>query len=288
MINQSLENPLVAVSVRVYQMLLAAYPTRFQQEYGPHMLQVFRDCCLQTVLQGGRSGLARLWAVTLLDVVQSAVSEHARKEIEMKKEMKPEDVRMAGWALMIGAAVFAIALLVGYMADAFNNDLWMLPSILIPFLCMPLMLVGILAMRSRYGEKVGGVAKNILLITAVLGTITSVAGIFLAGVNEAWLLVYTGPAILFTGLTLFGVAALYKKPLPRWNSLPLLAGLWYPIFFFPQSQLSILVTGKPYIETVSDLPDVLITALIMLQSGALFMLGYILKSDVPEEMVAAT
>lgn len=288
MINQSLENPLVAVSVRVYQMLLAAYPTRFQQEYGPHMLQVFRDCCLRTVLQGGRSGLARLWAVTLLDVVQSAVSEHARKEIEMKKEMKPEDVRMAGWALMIGAAVFAIALLVGYMADAFNNDLWMLPSILIPFLCMPLMLVGILAMRSRYGEKVGGVAKNILLITAVLGTITSVAGIFLAGVNEAWLLVYTGPAILFTGLTLFGVAALYKKPLPRWNSLPLLAGLWYPIFFFPQSQLSILVTGKPYIETVSDLPDVLITALIMLQSGALFMLGYILKSDVPEEMVAAT
>jgi hypothetical protein len=287
MISQHAELPIVAFSVRVYKMLLAAYPTRFQQEYGPHMVQVFRDCCLRAVRQGGRSGMARLWAVTLLDVVQSAVSEHARKEIEMKKEMKPEDVRMAGWALMIGAAVFAIALLAVYIADAFNADLWFLPTILIPFLCMPLLLVGMLALRSRYGEKVGGVAKNILLITAVLGTITSVAGIFLAGVNESWLLIYTGPAVLFTGLTLFGVAALYKKPLARWNSLPLLAGLWYPIFFFPQSQLSILVTGKPYIETVNAFPAALIMALIMLQSGALFMLGYILKSDVPEEMVAA-
>jgi hypothetical protein len=286
MISQHAELLIVAFSVRVYKMLLAAYPTRFQQEYGPHMVQVFRDCCLRTVRQGGRNGMARLWAVTLLDVVQSAVSEHARKEIEMKKEMKPEDVHMAGWALMIGTTVFVIALLAGYVADAFNADLWMLSRLLIPFLCMPLMLVGMLALWSRYGEKVGGVAKNILLITAVLGTITSVAGIFLAGVNESWLLIYTGPAVLFTGLTLFGVAALYKKPLARWNSLPLLAGLWYPIFFFPQSQLSILVTGGPYIENVNTLPAALITALIMLQFGALFMLGYILKSDVPEEMVA--
>jgi hypothetical protein len=287
MISQPSELPGVAVSVRVYQWLLNAYPTKFQQEYGPHMVQVFRDCCLRTVRQGGANGMARLWVATLLDLLQSVVSEHAQKEIEMKKEMKPEDVRMAGLALMIGAAVFAIAMLSGYVGDAINADLWMLPSILIPFFCMPLILVGMLAMRNRYGEKVGWFGKNILLIGAVLGTITSVAGIFLAGIGEFWLLVFTGPAILLTGLTLFGVVALYKKPLARWNILPLLAGLWYPIFFFSQSQLSILATGEPYIETVNTVSTTLTMALIILQFGALFMLGYILKSDVPQEMVAA-
>lgn len=278
-----LENPLIAVSVKVYQTLLFAYPKQFQLEYGSHMLQVFRDCCLRTVRQSGTNGMVRLWIVTLFDLVQSVVSEHVEKEIEMKKEMKPEDVRMAGWALMIGAAAFAIVMIAGTVGDAINVDLWMWSSILTPFICMPLFLVGMLALRSRYGEKVGGVANNILLITAVLGTITSVAGFFLAGFGEFWLLIFLGPAILLIGLTLFGVVALYKKPLARWNILPLIAGLWYPTFFFSQSQLSILVTGEPFIETVNTAFDALTMALIILQFGALFVLGYILKSDVPDE-----
>jgi peptidoglycan/LPS O-acetylase OafA/YrhL len=250
------------------------------------MVQVFRDCCLRALRQSGSKGMLKLWALTLFDLLRSSIEEHLQKETQMKKEMKPEDIRMAGSALMIGAATFAIAMLAGYVGDAINVDLWMWPSILTPFICMPLFLVGMLALRSRYGEKVGGVANNILLITAVLGTITSVAGIFLAGIGEFWLLVFTGPAILFTGLTFFGVASLYKKPLSRWNILPLLAGLWYPIFFFSQSQLSILVTGEPYLETVNTFSAELTMALIMLQAGALFMLGYILKSDVPEEIPA--
>ena len=286
MISKPIENPIVAISVKIYRTLLVAYPAKFQQEYGSHMVQVFRDCCLRMVHQGGVYGMARLWAVTLFDLIQSVVSEHTHKEIEMKKEMKLEDIRMAGWALMIGAAIFAIAMLAGYVGDAINADLWVWPSILTPFICMPLFLVGMLALRSRYGEKVGGVANNILLITAVLGTITSVAGIFLAGVGEFWLLIFTGPAILFTGLTFFGVTVLYKKPLARWNGLPLLAGLWYPIFFFPQSQLSILFTGKPYIANVYTFSATLTVALIVLQCVTLFMLGYILKSDVPEEIAS--
>lgn len=200
----------------------------------------------------------------------------------MKKEMKPEDIRMAGSALMIGAAVFAIGLLAGYVGDAINSDLWMLPSIFIPLFCMPLMLVGMLAIRNRYGEKVGGLTKNILLITAVLGTITSVVGLFAAGVGELWLLVFTGPAILFAGLALFGVVALYKKPLSRWNILPLLGGIWYPLFFFPQ--LSILFTGN--LNTGVN-NTIVTTALIILQCGALFMLGYILQTDAPQETALA-
>jgi len=275
----------IEFSIRAYQLLLLLYPVKFQQDYGPHMVQVFRDCCLRTVRQGGTNGLMKLWLVTLLDFIQSVVSEYRQKETQMKKEMKPEDIRMAGNGLMLGAAGFASVILLGYLGDAINIDFWMLPSVIVPFFCMPLFLVGMLGIGNRYGERVGGLAKNILIFASVLGTIISLSGTVLIGVGEFWLLIFTGPAILLIGLTLFGVVALYKKPLPRWNILPLLAGVLYPIFFFSQSQLSILVTGEPYIETVNIFSATLV--FIILQFGALFILGYILKSDVPQEITSA-
>lgn len=227
----------------------------------------------------------KLWLVTLIDFVQSVVSEHLQKETEMKKEMKPEDIRNAGNGLMLGAAGFAGVILLGYLGDAINIDFWMLPSVVVPFVCMPLFLLGMLGIGKRYGERVGRLAKNILIFAAVLGTIISLSGTVLMGVGEFWLLIFTGPAILLIGLTLFGVVALYKKPLPRWNILPLLAGGLYPIFFFSQSQLSILVTGERYVETVNSISTTLV--FLILQFGALFMLGYILKSDVPQEIAPA-
>jgi hypothetical protein len=39
----------------------------------------------------------------------SALKKNLRKEIEMKKEMKPEDIRMAGGALIVGAVIFAVS-----------------------------------------------------------------------------------------------------------------------------------------------------------------------------------
>jgi len=108
MISKPLHDSIITVSVKVYQTLLHAYPTVFQQEYGSQMVQVFQDCCLRTVHQGGTNGMFRLWTITLLDLLQSVISEHTQKEIEMKKEMKPEDIRMAGWALIGGAVAFVI------------------------------------------------------------------------------------------------------------------------------------------------------------------------------------
>jgi hypothetical protein len=39
MMSKPIENPTVAISVKIYQVLLVAYPTKFRQEYGPEMLQ---------------------------------------------------------------------------------------------------------------------------------------------------------------------------------------------------------------------------------------------------------
>jgi len=274
MASKSTDINLITFSVRVYQLLLRAYPAKFQREYGSEMLQVFQDCCLRTVRQGGTNGIVRLWVATLLDLVQSVISEHSQKEVQMKKEMKPEDIRMAGWALIAGGVMFLISMSFLVMRDP---SLWAVSFLLIVYISMPLLVVGLLGLRTRYGEKVGGFGKNILLMGAILGPLTSLivlVGNFLSG--WMWL---SGHAVLLACLTLFGFVALYKRPLPRWNGVPLIAGIWYPImFFFYRITRNTLDWEVPI--------SVSVAILFGIQGIALAALGYILKSDAPEDTAA--
>lgn len=290
MISKPIENPIIETSVKVYQVLLVAYPTKFQQEYGLHMVQVFRDCCLRTVRQSGKSGMAGLWAVTLFDYIQSVVSEHRQKETEIKKEMKPEDIRLAGWALILGGVAFIFCVLMWRNGSPPYSDL---PDVLLPFLCMPLFIVGLLAMRNRYGEAAGSFGKNILLAGAFLGPLASLIGIGLRGIARAswfqmaemgWALMVGGPAVVLACLTLFGIVALYKKPLPRWNLLPFLAGFWYPALFIAWF-IAFLTTGDTN-NNVAGIPDMILISTITLQGIALTALGYVLKSDAQKEIHA--
>jgi hypothetical protein len=234
----------VTFSVRVYRLLLNAYPTKFQKEYGSHMAQVFQDSCLRAMRQGGRHGMTRLWVVTLLDLVQSVISEHAQKEIQMKKEMKPENIRKAGGALIWGAVMFVLGGYAGILGEI-EPVLWLVSMLLLVFVSLPLLVVGILAVRNRYSEKVGGFGKNILLIGAMLGPTASVIGFLTMAIDsEFWTNLinpWTGHAMLLASLALFGVVALYKQPLPHGNVLPIIAGLWYPIvLYIPADYLTYL------------------------------------------------
>ena len=283
MISKSTDLPFVAFSVKVYQMLLIAYPTKFQQEYGLQMVQVFQDCCLRALRQGGTNRMVKLWAVTLLDLIQSVLSEHAHKEIEMKKEMKPE-IRMAGWALIWGAVTFIISLFSLLMGDRTGTSpFFALSGLLMIFVSPPLLLVGLLGVRNRYGDKVGWFGKNVLLLGAILGPLTSLMGFFTTGNSEwGWHLIYIGPGVLFTGLALFGIVALYKKPLPRWNVVPVIAGIWYPI-----AVLSHILIGLRVGNWLHGGPMYyMMPYLDVIQGIALVALGYILKSDVPQDTVA--
>ena len=280
MITQRAELPIVAFSVRVYQALLIAYPTKFQQEYGSHMMQAFRDCCLRTIRQSGTNGMVRLWAITLFDLIQSVVSEHSRKEIEMKKEMKPEDIRMAGRALISGGIALALIIVGGTLGASG----WYLVTTILTFICLPLLVVGTLGLRNRFGDKAGSFGKNMLLIGAILGPTTSVIGFVLQNVSELWTLIFIGPIILFVCLVVFGLIGLYKKPLPRWNILPIIAGLWYPTKF-----VAIMITGFTTGNWPTDASSLTIADAILgiLQVASLVALGYVLKSDVPEAKAVA-
>jgi len=79
---------------------------------------------------------------------------------------------------------------------------------------------------------------------------------------------------------------LYKKPLPRWNVAPLIAGVWYPILTLAYV-ISSMRTGDW--DGGSGTPQwvgVVSIALCTIQGIALAALGYILKSDVSEETAA--
>jgi len=265
----------VAVSVWVYRMLLKTYPVRFQREYGSHMLQVFRDYCLRTVRRSGTNGLVKLWVVTLLDLVQSVVSEHTHKEIEMKKEMKPEDIRRAGWMLMVGGIIFVSAV---YSI----NTTWE-QAISLYFLSMILLVFGLLGLRNRYSEKVGS-RGVILLLGVILGSLTSIVGLIGTSVDEnLGFYIFAGPAVLFICLSVFGLGALFAKPLPRWNVLPLIAGLGYPIFFVA----AFFIAEANYWTSWMRASTIVDHVLLILPGLALIGLGYILKSDVPEETATA-
>jgi hypothetical protein len=280
---------LITFSVQAYRMLLHAYPPKFQQEYGAEMVQVFQDCCIRAFRQGGTNRMVRLWVVTFLDLIQSVISEHAQKEIEMKREMKPENIRRAGWALIWGAVTFVSSLFLLRMGDASAalRDLgWGLSGLFIIFISPPLLAVGLLGLRNRYGDKVGWFGKNILLLGATLGPLTTLTGFFgMLGLfkrqDVGWHLLYVAPGVLFTGLALFGMVALYENPLPRWNVVPVIAGIWYPIAVLTHFIIGMSVGnwlhGGPmyYMAPYFD----------VIQGIALVALGYILKSDVPEETI---
>ena len=222
--------------------------------------------------------MIKLWFITFLDLAQSLVTEHTRKEANMKHEMKPEDIRRAGWALILGAISFVISI---YVAVSEGSDGSMFALLLLVFMSLPLLVFGVLGLRNRYGEKTGSFGRSVLLIGAILGPVTSIIGFFLMAIDPLWFVSYAGPAVLFICLTLFGIATIAAKPMPRWNMLPILAGVFYPaiiLFYIVNS----LTTGD---WTGSGMPVVMSIILITLQGIALLALGYILKADVPDEKI---
>ncbi len=62
---------LVRLSVRLYALLLVAYPAAFRRAYGPDMVQVFRDGCHDAARQAGVPGLFTVWGHTLGDLAAS-------------------------------------------------------------------------------------------------------------------------------------------------------------------------------------------------------------------------
>ena len=99
--------PLISISIRIFQVMLAFYPARFRQEYGVHMMQVFRDCSLQAYRQSSATAMIRLWAITIVDWLKTVIEGQSSRQVEMSRA---KFIRMCGWSLMAGPVVLFVGL----------------------------------------------------------------------------------------------------------------------------------------------------------------------------------
>jgi len=196
-------------------------------------------------------------------------------------------VRLGGWALMVGSVVFVLGMFIEVLD-------WYVGIALMALIGTPLLAFGLLGLRRRYGDQAGVFGKNILLIGAVLGSLMSIMGYFgeVGSFGKVFfeiaILILAGPMVLFACLALFGMAALFKKPLPRWNMVPIIAGAWYPILIL--AYLIVSVRTGDWDSFEASAPEwfwAVAATLLIMQGVALVALAYILKSDVPEETAPA-
>jgi capsular polysaccharide biosynthesis protein len=108
------ESKEVTVSVKIYERLLATYPTDFRREYGPAMKQLFRDQCRDAWSHAQGRGLVVLWLRVLPDwartsLVQHLLNLHKRESMCMKIwHAFRADVRTRAAFTRVFAAVFLL------------------------------------------------------------------------------------------------------------------------------------------------------------------------------------
>jgi len=150
--------------------------------------------------------------------------------------------------------------------------------VLLP-LAMASLAVGLLGMRSRYGAQVGRFGRISLLIGAIGGAIGFVGAIGLGlilGGGGWWGTWLFGMLLVLGGLLLFGIAAVRKRPLPRWNALPLITG-----------SLFLLVPVMSLITGSDDLSGPILATIFLLVAAGFVALGFVVQGDSVEEMKAA-
>ncbi len=272
----------LSFSDNLYRRFLRAYPAEYRQGFSEDMAQVFRDLCREIYEREGLLRFLELWLTTLFDLLNTAIEERSREVMKMTKE---KFVRLSGWALMLAGATFMLGFAIGGQETSFSDPLGGRDAfieysqlVLIP-LAMASFTVGMLGMRSRYGDQVGRFGRLSLLVGAVGGAIGFVGALGLGlkldgdGWWGTWLL---GMMLVLVGLLLFGIAALRKRPLPRWNALPLITG-----------SLFLLI---PIMETITgsdDLSGPILTTIFLLIAAGFVTLGFVVQGDSVEEMKAA-
>lgn len=245
---------IVAVSVSLYGLLLRLYPEPFRSEYGFHMQQTFRDCCREAA-QKGMAELVVLWAATLVDWFKSVLEETVNGGVSHMSNRVME--KLAGPMFIAAGVLIVFGGLMNFETrtwDRFGGEdlLFELGSLAFALSFVPLLL-GFIGMRSRYAEKAGALGHWSLIGAVAACAVTVVAwapGGFFSPFKTGWkppvisenwwyIGLYAVMAV-FIMLVLFGVAAVQRKILPRWNALPIVVGA-YPFL--------------AYLITIAFIPD---------------------------------
>lgn len=262
------------LSQRAFARLLFLYPREYRQEYGPHMAQLFKDCSREAASQGSAAALLELWVSTLLDVFKTALEQHMKEFWHMNKE---RSIRTAGWALMLGTALFILVLVLGNGQTSYDDPLggsdalYEYVTLGGGTLAMLSFAVGAWLLSANYAAALGGSAKN-ALIWSTLAAVISAVGVFFLGLQIelngwAWGMFFIGMLAYMLGLGVFGVAAVRKKALPGFSTLLAVGGLSLPILAAISIVLE-LVTDADYVWS-----NWILSVLLIVAFAAVFLVG---------------
>lgn len=99
----------VAVTLRIYQLLLDIYPKGFRVAYGVDVLQVFRQCCGDAYRDRGAVGVMRLWLPAIADLFFGAAADYCSLAVEVwRRSMSLDRVRSS--TIMVFCAYIAFVL----------------------------------------------------------------------------------------------------------------------------------------------------------------------------------
>jgi hypothetical protein len=198
------------------------------------MAQVFRDVCRRDYRRSGLAGMAALWARTSLDLFRTTVEEHIERGIDMNRE---KFVRWSGWALMAGALLFALGLIIGSFDSQWEDPIggvdafYEIGQIAGIVLGQALFVIGLVGLRAGYASR-SGTAGAVLLILAAVGAVASFGGMLFMSTNETgWAVWAVGLLTMTVTLALFGIIAIRRRVFSRWNFAPVLAGAVLPVLF---------------------------------------------------------
>jgi hypothetical protein len=294
----------VYFSTLIYRLLLIVYPKDFQREYGSNMMQVFRDCCLRAFYTRNLSGILSLWSLTLIDYIKSVFEEYSQKGMNISTL---QFLRLSGWAFILGSGGLLISMSAvmmssghGLASNPYNfysrpidQLLAILPYIFFPS-AMLLLGIGVIGMYLSYGQRVGllgriGMSVSIvgcglsLVMCSIPGGMDGL-NIYISG-NQIggyllWDVAVLGSFFVFTGILIFGIDAVNHHLFPRWNFIPILAGVMFPVRiilgYFQEATTEGWSRWRVDI-TMINLPMLLITAF------GLLVFGYLLMSDATQE-----
>ena len=97
--------------VRLYSVMLYAYPRQFRLEYGAQMKQLFQDCCRDLGRAGSWRTVLKFSARSAMDWLTTAPAERIREVWAVRKKQKPRGFA-AEWAVTILMYLFVTTTLV--------------------------------------------------------------------------------------------------------------------------------------------------------------------------------
>jgi hypothetical protein len=195
----------VGTSGRAYRALLRAYPRGLRDGYGDEMARLFRDLCREALEDGGRLGLAALWARTLPELLFTALKE--------RNTMLNRNAYLFAVGVALAAALILVWSSLGVGIIGADGD----PANLMYFGVLAVGIVGAIVARFR----TEGMARALFataLAQALVAAIALILGlglpwsppVELLALNGFFVALFVGSALLFRhagrGQTPAGVA----------------------------------------------------------------------------------